>query len=211
MKIVCFGDSITESGVGGWTDWLQQQLGEAHVVVNSGIGANTTMHALDRFDSDVAVHNPDIVVIEFGINDAYVYVHQGISRQSVGEYERNLREIIRLTRRHGAQPVLVINHLPVTNGTVHEQGNGQPIEKNMEPYNATVSALADEVGIPTVDFPASVTEEERAAMLEADGIHLSEGGQEQYGRIILKGLLPVIEQLRSGVDTTPSLATSAVN
>lgn len=197
MKVVCFGDSITFSGIGGWTDWLQGQLGEQDTIVNSGVGANTTLHALDRWATDVEAHAPDIVIIEFGINDAYVSIHQSINRQSVGEYERNLREILRITSGIGALPILVINHMPITHGTVHHQGNGLSIETNMEPYNAVVVDLARELDIPVIDFPASLTDDERAAMLEEDGIHLSAAGQKQYGRVVLSGLRPVIDTLRA--------------
>lgn len=192
MKIVCFGDSITEAGVGGWTCWLQQQLGAEHQVVNSGVGANTTMHAMDRFATDVLAHEPDIVLIEFGINDAYVYVHQTISRHSVSEYERNMREILRMTRQAGARPVLVINHFPLTNGLQHEQGNGIPIERNMDAYNQVLRDLAAELAVDTIDFPVALSEEDVAGMLDEDLLHISEFGQEKYGRVVLDGLAPLV-------------------
>lgn len=195
MKIVCFGDSITQSGQGGgWTDWLQAQLGDEHEVVNKGVGGDTTLHALGRIAADVLAGAPAVVVVEFGINDCYVYLHSNISRQSASEYERNLREIMRLIIKAGARPVLVINHPLRSVPGQHEQGNGKSLQENLEPYNAVVRALSEELALPAIDFPARLSEHEAAELVTFDGVHLSASGQAIYGRVVLQALRPVLNE-----------------
>jgi len=78
--VVCFGDSVTF----GWNlkydesypAVLENLLLEEypHVkVINSGIGGNTIADGYGRIDSDVLYHEPDVVVINFGLNDGMLF------------------------------------------------------------------------------------------------------------------------------------------
>ncbi|HEY3379029.1 MAG TPA: AMP-binding protein [Armatimonadota bacterium] len=70
MRIVCFGDSLTECGGtdGRFSDILQQRF-PAHTFVNRGVGGETFVEALVRLQQDVLDERPDVVLIEFGAND----------------------------------------------------------------------------------------------------------------------------------------------
>lgn len=196
MNIVFFGDSITQSGRdGGWTDELQNQIGATHHFVNAGIGGDTTAMALDRFARDVAPHNAQIVVIEFGINDCYVAVERTIARVSADEYGRNLREIVRLVQSRNAVPVLVINHLPQTGGTEHSQGNGAPLEENLRPYNQIARDIAFQNVLSVVDFPILLSPDEAREMLNDDKVHLSAAGQKIYAHRVLDMLRPLLDEI----------------
>ena len=80
-RIVCFGDSITHAQACAeahrWTTQLAFQLEKASPggfeVFNRKIGGNTTELALDRIQNDVIPLLPGLVLIEFGINDSYVF------------------------------------------------------------------------------------------------------------------------------------------
>lgn len=66
--IVCLGDSITEGYTFmPWTETIKSSLGIP--VFNAGIGGNTTLQMINRFDSDVLSKNPTHCIIECGIND----------------------------------------------------------------------------------------------------------------------------------------------
>ena len=79
-RIICFGDSITQcQGFAEADRWtarlaflLEKKLPGQWEVYNRGVGGNTTAMALDRFQTDVLPLLPGFVIIEFGINDAYV-------------------------------------------------------------------------------------------------------------------------------------------
>ena len=74
MKIVAFGDSITEGRTGvapedNWLLKLDHLLEHKHVLINSGHGGNSAREAMMRYEKDVLLHDPDLVLLEFGGNN----------------------------------------------------------------------------------------------------------------------------------------------
>ena len=102
-NIVCFGDSITQGqGLAENHRWtarlaflLEERFPGRFDVFNKGVGGNTTALALDRIQTDVLPLLPAIVLIEFGINDAYVYPWCRTPRVGLKDFRANLEEIIR--------------------------------------------------------------------------------------------------------------------
>lgn len=73
VTVVAFGDSYT-SGTGAKTDEAYPaRLAEALNlrVVNAGIHGQTAEEALPRLQRDVLDREPDLVVVEFGVNEAF--------------------------------------------------------------------------------------------------------------------------------------------
>lgn len=79
INIVFLGGSITE-GAGASQqencfanrtgEWLKEQYGEKVLTYyNKGIGGTPSEYGLYRFDRDVAVYEPDMVFVEFAVND----------------------------------------------------------------------------------------------------------------------------------------------
>ncbi len=109
-SIVFFGDSITagsktiESPLGnGFVSMLAAQLNSVSAsdpisVVNSGINGNTVQNLLQRYRSDVIIHNPDTIVIKIGINDAYNDFFSDTSDSSIQHYETDYRRLIQSLR-----------------------------------------------------------------------------------------------------------------
>ena len=109
MKIVFFGDSITEgcfelydNHAGGIdiirdprsgyvnlvTDRLRRLFPETEIeTINAGVGGDSTGHALKRIEADVIDKNPDIAVVCFGLND--------VGQRKTDEYKSNLTEIFK--------------------------------------------------------------------------------------------------------------------
>ena len=69
MKIVCFGDSLTECGGDGgrFSDVLQDRF-PGHEFVNMGVSGETIADGLRRLPGVLAAR-PDIVLVELGAND----------------------------------------------------------------------------------------------------------------------------------------------
>src|SRR5690606_4695054 len=89
LKIVAFGDSITaprstvDSVFSQRLPGLLADRGLACEMIISGTGSSHSgrledndfakvKHGLERFETGVLNHNPDIVIIGFGANDAYI-------------------------------------------------------------------------------------------------------------------------------------------
>ncbi len=109
MKIVCFGDSITgiyyhTGGRRAWSHALGDALGiiypKAQVtMINAGISGNTTTDALARMQTDVLNHQPNLIAVMFGMNDAV--------RNSLETFRTNLLEIVQRAHAHHARVVLM--------------------------------------------------------------------------------------------------------
>ena len=82
ITIVAFGDSITHGAFGpGEIDYeavywnvLKKQLNKVRNyvpvnVINAGIGGVCAKNSLCRLDNQVLAHNPDLVIVCFGLND----------------------------------------------------------------------------------------------------------------------------------------------
>lgn len=73
FKVVFIGGSLTEGG-NAWhlkvINYLKEKMPEKKVeFVNSGIGGTTSEYGAKRYAKDVLAYNPDLVVIEFAVND----------------------------------------------------------------------------------------------------------------------------------------------
>ncbi len=82
INIVAFGDSVTHGAVAGgemnfetvYWNRLRRKIEEVHKympvnVINAGIGGITAAGSVNRIDSQVLCHRPDLVIVCFGLND----------------------------------------------------------------------------------------------------------------------------------------------
>lgn len=120
MKIVFFGDSVTEGcfelsfhNVEGVTDIIRDKKSVYHNIlkerierehpelnieyVNAGISGNSTVDALKRIEQDVIAQNPDVAVVCFGLND--------VAGMSLDEYVSNMEQIFGTLKEHGIQVI----------------------------------------------------------------------------------------------------------
>lgn len=72
-RVVFLGDSITVLHT--WTRLVELSVrlrnpGWQLTFINAGVGGNTAEDALERLDVDVLAHRPDVVFVNFGMNDA---------------------------------------------------------------------------------------------------------------------------------------------
>ena len=102
LTIVALGDSTT--AVADWTDQVDQVYadllpaalaarGIRAQVHNAGLGGTTTREARERLDRDVRAFSPDLVVIQFGINDSWIDADEGRRepRLTRDDFRDNLR------------------------------------------------------------------------------------------------------------------------
>ena len=77
LKVIFFGDSITNAGVkpGGYITIMQEKIkqdgGPSYELIGAGIGGNKVYDLYLRFQEDVLDKKPDVVVIYIGVNDVW--------------------------------------------------------------------------------------------------------------------------------------------
>lgn len=106
---VAFGDSITEGyGVSeGWPEKFVKELKvkypQAEIeLINKGKAGDTLEECIYRFESDVLDYNPDLVTINFGINDA-------MNGVNLNQFEKTLKEIIQTLKTKTNSEIIVLS------------------------------------------------------------------------------------------------------
>lgn len=124
LKIVAFGNSTTATRntiFGVYSQHLPELLlneGIPNVIYNEGVGGSHTghladnnkhrvAHALDRFEEAVLAKSPDIVIINFGLNDSWHDDDSNKPRIPVLDYEKNLRFMIESCLQNDSKIILL--------------------------------------------------------------------------------------------------------
>ena len=140
--IVCFGDSITAGYAvrRGFPSFLLESLRQRFPdskieMINSGICGDTSQDGLGRLDWAVLSYEPDLVTINFGINDCVL----GLSRE---EFEMNLVEMVRRIRAGPDSEILLLSSQPL---------ESPPYDQRVLDYYQTVERVAKEMNVGFVD------------------------------------------------------------
>lgn len=219
--VVTFGDSTTATRgeLRVYSQVLAEELDEIKVI-NAGVGGHNTDHAAARFERDVRAHNPDVVVIQFGINDAAVDVWKDPpatkSRVSLEDYEENLRHFVDTLTNDGAAIILMTPNPLRWNKKMREMYGKTPYDPDDEDgfnaflkrYAGAVRNLAKEKNLPLVDVyqlfeTHGATTGQSVDELLLDGVHPNDRGQ----KIVAEGLIPL---LRKKIAERPNRPNSKV-
>src|SRR5690606_4983400 len=95
-----------------YADMLRDSLplrGIPVTIFNAGVGGNDTGQARARFESDVLGHNPDLVIIQFELNDSCIDVWGGKDKPRVAReaYIENLRYFVETLRAQNCDVILM--------------------------------------------------------------------------------------------------------
>src|SRR5450830_1033381 len=114
--VLVLGDSLSaEYGLtrgSGWVALLQQRLQQQKIdatLVNASISGETTIGGKTRLPALLSKHNPDIVIIELGANDALRGLQLSATRS-------NLQAIIDMSRQAKAKVLVVGMQIPPNYG-----------------------------------------------------------------------------------------------
>ena len=172
------------------------------VFVTKGISGETTRQGLERFPADVQSHSPDLVTIQFGLNDCNCWATDfGLPRVSEAAYRANLIEMIERCRRFGAEKIILSNNHP----TLRQKPllNGRTLEDQRKIYNLIVADVARETGAQFCDIKSeyvdlSRRELEGELLPYPDWLHLSHSGHQRYAKKILPYVASGLQRDRDG-------------
>jgi len=187
---ICFGQGISPHRT--WTVRLSAFLSASFpnlplTIANQSVNGNTTRLALERMGMDIQPIRPDIILIQFGMNDCnYWQSDNGLSRVSLKSFAANLEEIIDRARASGAKRVLLnTNHLTQENGPLERKRATQAPRSYLENlllYNEAIREVGLAAGAHVTDIEQHWrAETERIGeLLLPDGIHLAQAGHDLY-------------------------------
>jgi acyl-CoA thioesterase-1 len=137
-KILIFGDSLSAVyGVAqsqGWPALLQNKLKEKNQhydVINASISGETTSGGLSRLASVLAEFKPNIIILELGAND-------GLRGLPVQEMEKNLNEMIVISKKTKAKIVLIGMKIPPNYGPKYSTEFRQTYTNLSQQHNITL-------------------------------------------------------------------------
>ena len=222
VRIVTFGDSTTATARDWapeikevYSDCLPAALapqGISAVVINAGIGDTTTRQAVARLDRDVRHHHPDLVVVQFGINDSWIDVDEGKTKPRLTrvEFRRNLTMIARRLKQDGARVILMtpnpmrwrdpfyIKAFAEHPGLLDVQAV-RGIDLLLDQYAEDVRSVAKSESLPLVDVfdaferygkvPGQSIED---ILLAGDGIHPNQAGQHLVCRLLAAQIVDLL-------------------
>ncbi|MBD8473474.1 arylesterase [Pseudomonas sp. CFBP 8770] len=177
--VLIVGDSISAAfGLdtrAGWVALLEQRLeqqGFSDKVVNASITGDTSANGSARLPALLAAHKPDLVVLELGGND-------GLRGMPVTQLQQNLASMIELSRKAGAEVLLLGMQLPPNYGARYTQSFAQVYHALAEEKKvALVPFLLEGVGgVPT--------------LMQADGVHPTASAQGK----LLENVWPTLKPL----------------
>lgn len=190
VSVVFLGGSVTQGGgedgyVAGVTRWLQTQYPKAKITgTNAGIGGTNSEYGKTRFDRDVLAFKPDLLVVEYAVNDP-------------GDMSRHMETIVRKTWMHNAQTDIVfMYHLDRKMLPTYAAGSWQ--ENVM--YHERVAEFYNIPIIGTGAFVAAKVNADAAKWedLYVDNVHPKPAGYALYIEAITNALQPLLTAGTSG-------------
>ncbi len=200
MKIVFFGDSVTESNRNLSDPY---DLGEGYVklaagklrllypdaeleLVNRGVGGDRTAELLARVQRDVVEEHPDIVVLAVGINDVWHrFLLPGSGRGvTLEEFAANYGRLVEIIKGTGARLLLL-----------------QPFALNMDDkarlrpwlgqFNGAIAEIAAREKltlIPLDEIFRGLTQDIAPSQFTVDGVHPTHRGCRYIADPVIKEL-----------------------
>lgn len=189
MKITYLGDSVTcgqhVDPTLRWTALIDQRLGPGWTSRNEGVNGETTRQALERFPQAVQADPPDILTIQYGLNDCNCWqTDRGVPRVACEAFMANLEEMATRAHAFKVRRVIMVNGHPSLRSSEYEEAS--------ERYAARMRAVTREPVWPPLvlcDTRRAFRGRDLSALLLPDGLHLSPVGHALYADTIW----PVLE------------------
>ena len=187
IRVVFFGDSRAEN-------WILPKI-DGYEFINRGIHAQTSAQTVQRFRYHVNSLQPNIVIIQVGVNDLKTVALFPERRNSiVANCRANIKQIVDESKNLGAV-VILTTIFPVGEAPIQRKPFwSDDIAKTVEEVNAYISTLAED---KVVIFDAfSILADNQGMMLQkygSDELHLNNRGYE----ILNKELVQLLDKIKT--------------
>ena len=179
LRTVAIGGSITQAGKGWIGEWLTQRFPKCRTMtVNAGMSATGSSLGVFRLGRDVIAHRPDLVLIEFCVNDG------GLSDEDAVRYVESV--VVRLKSLPDPPAIAFVGAASRGHITF-----------------ARHRKVAEHYGLKFIDLQDPL-ERELAAQgrewksLMSDDVHPNEAGHRFYAKCIAEALEPLVRAAEHG-------------
>ncbi len=182
LNFVAFGDSLTYGWMveKGYLKFLQEMLeirfpGNRVMIINRGIPGDTAADGRRRLKRDVLESEPDLVFIQFALNDAYT----GYSPEN---YRDNIHEMIKVIREKTESEILLMTSVLLNN----EKENNR-----INKYYRVLSEISKNEGLPLVEvhryWERKLTEGyDFSNLVQTDMVHPTDEGYRLMAQAIME-------------------------
>lgn len=197
VKVVFFGDSITDSGRNKLdpddlgVGYVKIAAGKLRLLypdtefrfLNRGVGGDRTAELLERVQRDVVDEKPDYVVLEVGINDVWCRFSRG-EEVTPEAFRSNYLSLVETILATGAKLFLIQPY-------VLKMADKQRFRPYLERFNEIIYEIAREkdiVLVPVDEIFMGVTQDIDPAQFSADGVHPTHRGCRYIADLLIKEL-----------------------
>lgn len=198
LRVIFFGDSITQAGVGP-TGYITQ-MGEMlktkgqegqYELLGAGIGGNKVYDLYLRLEDDVLSKKPDVVFIYVGINDVWHKASSGTGTDA----DKYVKFYEALIKKMKAQNIRVIVCTPTVIGERNDASNSQDGDLNQ--YSKLIREIATRNNLQLCDLRKSFQdyltqnnpENKEKGILTSDRVHLTDAGNKFLAEKMLEALV----------------------
>ena len=196
IKVVFFGDSITEAGVNphGFItidDSLLNPPGaKDYELIGAGVSGNKVYDLYLRMEDDVIAKSPDIVVIWVGVNDVWHKKSSGTGTDA----DKFEKFYLALIRKFKAAHIRVVVCTPAAIGEKNDYTNEQ--EGDLNKYATIIRKISADQQLTLVDLRLAFDAYNKTnnpknldrGILTADGVHLNDAGNIFVAKLMAEGI-----------------------
>lgn len=183
-SICIFGDSTAwgawDMEKGGWATRLWLYVGEKTDgktnVFNLSIPGGITQTIIDRFENESKIREADALIFQSGGNDAYLIGKNGLNQIPIGQFKKNLEEIIKRAKNItdniifiGFKNVDESKTAPVSWKDIYY------LNSELKKYNEVMENICKENNLPYINIFGLLNNED---FIE-DGLHPNPVGHEK--------------------------------
>lgn len=195
LKVIFFGDSITQAGVkpGGYITLMQETVRSKDLkyeLIGAGVSGNKIYDLFLRFEDDVLSKKPDVVIIYIGVNDVW---HKQ-SSQTGTDPDKFIAFYTAMIKKLQTAGVRVIMCTPAVIGERTDYSNAQDGDLNR--YSQMIRDLAVKYKVTLVDLRKAFLEynlknnpqNKESGILTTDRVHLNAAGNQLLADLMFKAL-----------------------
>ena len=198
LRVIFFGDSITQAGVGptGYITKMTEMLKASgqdsqFELAGAGIGGNKVYDLYLRLEDDVLSKKPDVVFIYVGINDVWHKTSSGTGTDP----DKYVKFYEALIKKMKAQNIRIIVCTPTVIGEKNDNSNAQ--DGDLNEYSKLIRDIAKRNNLELCDLRKyfgdyllkNNPENKDKGILTSDRVHLTDEGNKFLAERMMEALV----------------------